>query len=150
MAEVAAWALVALVAGVYSATLAGARPAVAMVIVGACALAAVMLAAYAALRATQRVVRAEGFELVDRRGQVRATLTVEESGAGLALFDGERNLRAVLNTVADGTPGLVLYDPLGKARANIVALPDAGFLALFDREGRLLFSAPQIAGTGEP
>jgi membrane protein implicated in regulation of membrane protease activity len=71
-AEVAGWALVALVAGVYSATLAGARPAVAMVIVGACALAAVMLAAYAALRATQRVVRAEGFELVDHRGQVRA------------------------------------------------------------------------------
>ncbi len=69
-----------------------------------------------------RVVEAERFVLLDRRGQGRGELKVEEDGAaGLVLADQAGKFRAWLGLKADGSAYLSLKDKFGRI---VFAVPD--------------------------
>jgi hypothetical protein len=71
---------------------------------------------------TSRVVEAERFVLLDRRGQGRGELKVEEDGAaGLVLADQAGKFRAWLGLKADGSAYLSLKDKFGRI---VFAVPD--------------------------
>ena len=69
----------------------------------------------------RKVIRAEGFELVDRNGKTRAGLVLEPDGTVLLAFlDRGGKFRAMLGVDADGMPTVVLGDRNGNARAGVV------------------------------
>jgi len=107
-------------------------------------------------RARDKIIRAEGLELVDSRGNVRITLGMTEFGPALRLFDENGRFRASLIvsdngpalalcdenetpraglTVTEFGPGLCLYDKNGKGCADLKVSDDGPMLDLFDENG---------------
>ncbi len=70
------------------------------------------------------VIEAEEFRIVDKDGNVRATLRLNERGApGLALYDDDGRLRAVLQVLEDGSPHLLFLDENGNTPTSLHSLP---------------------------
>jgi hypothetical protein len=103
------------------------------------------------------VVRAREFQVVDKNGRMRASLGLGRLGncSGLWLYGAVGKARAGLAVLADGSPGLTLWDATGKPRADLgtgLTLYDAAgepratlsvltkdnspYLALIDTTGR--------------
>jgi len=86
---------------------------------------------------TAKVVRAERFEVVDAKGEVRAVLAVREDGTPhLALFDADGQVRAIVAVLPSGTPDLYLCDADGKPRASLAVWEDGPSLTLRDAKGK--------------
>jgi hypothetical protein len=83
------------------------------------------------------VVAANGFELHDEAGAVRARWSVEaEGGAVFALNDRNGIERARIRVLADGAPGISLSDARGRSRVVLSLLADlTGTLAFADADG---------------
>lgn len=70
------------------------------------------------------VIEAEEFRIVDKEGNVRATLRLNEKGGpGLALYDDSGRLRAVLQVLEDGSPHLLFLDENGNTPTSLHSLP---------------------------
>jgi hypothetical protein len=91
--------------------------------------------------------------LSDRNGQVRAALAVwSDERVAVILSDGAGTPRAQVAAPSDGPPSFELSDRAGKPRAVVGAAPQAlspalrlrleSTAALFDGEGKVLWSAP--------
>jgi hypothetical protein len=105
----------------------------------------------------QDEVRGRQIILVDAKGNERASLVSDNSGAVfLVMYDKAGKSRVNLSVANDG-PALTFFDPSGQARAilgSTAAVPshvnDNGIaevappssLVLFDRQGKLLFRTP--------
>jgi len=76
------------------------------------------------------IIQAEGFELVDSQGNVRARLTMLDSGPGPA-FDENGNTQAGQDVI-DGGPMLGLYDENETLRAGMVVYGSDPLLWLSD------------------
>jgi hypothetical protein len=76
------------------------------------------------LQATQPLVRAERFELVDADGTVRAFLSTAGDVAGLAIGDPSTSGAALLAVGPVGTPLLRMQRSGGQATATISVTPD--------------------------
>ena len=95
-----------------------------------------MPAAYAQeAEAVQKVIRANGFVLVDEKGKERAVLAVVKSVPRLSLFDENGKPRAGLGVDKDG-PRLSLFDENGKPRAGLSVPKDGPMLSLWDENGK--------------
>jgi hypothetical protein len=79
----------------------------------------------------ERIVGAEGFQLKDRHGMLRAELVVDKDGPGLHLRDDNGKERAKLAVTKDG-PRLALYDEDGQGRVWLTALKGEAGLDLED------------------
>ncbi len=70
------------------------------------------------------VIEAEEFRIVDKDGNVRATLRLNDKGSpGLALYDDDGRLRAVLQVLEDGSPHLLFLDEDGNTPTSLHSLP---------------------------
>jgi hypothetical protein len=110
-----------------------------------------------------RIVEAEGFQLKDGQGKVRAELVVDKDGPRMALrdengktrvglfvdkegqvlamTDENGELRAELSVSKDGQ-GLYLSDETGKPRATLNVSKVGPVLALYDENGKRIWSQP--------
>lgn len=69
-----------------------------------------------------RVIRAQSFELVDARGEVRLQLHLGEDGSGnLRIRDGNGKVRVKLGTSAAGSTGLLLMDQSVEPTLSLMA-----------------------------
>jgi hypothetical protein len=69
-----------------------------------------------------KVIRAQSFELVDARGEVRLQLHLGEDGSGnLRIKDGNGKVRVKLGTSAAGSTGLLLMDQSVEPTVSLVA-----------------------------
>lgn len=86
---------------------------------------------------TRDVLVANGFELHDDAGAVRARWSVdEEGGATFALNDRNGIERARIRVLGDGAPGIALSDARGRSRVVLSLLADlTGTLAFADGDG---------------
>jgi hypothetical protein len=93
--------------------------------------------------ASQRIVKAKAFEVVDTAGNVRAKLALmPEDLVGLGLLDASGRARTVLEYDLDGSTGLSLFDPNGNERAVISLLADGiPRLKLTDAYGNSLWDS---------
>ena len=85
----------------------------------------------------EKLVRAERFELVDRRGQLRAVLTCDkDSGApSCAFLDDKGTDRLIVGISWNQIPQIQLAAPDGKARVALIVRPEGmGMLVLSDDE----------------
>ena len=89
----------------------------------------------------KRTVSAEEFILRDEDGDLRVSLHMTASGPALSLFDANGKVRAVLAMGADG-PMLLLADANEVSRALLGVLEVEAGLALFDANGKVIFTAP--------
>jgi hypothetical protein len=102
------------------------------VVAGICLLVAIAAVAYAAGKTSaSEVVRAQKFELVDARGEARASLGVDSDGPAFELTDDGGRPRARLFVDADGV-GLMLLDEKGAMRAGLGVGPEGPALGLLD------------------
>jgi hypothetical protein len=84
-----------------------------------------------------------GLELSDARGGGRVLVQVPPNGApGLALRDDAGRRRATLDVLADGTPALNLNGEDGRPRAALSLVTGRAALALADRAGAVVWTAP--------
>ena len=82
------------------------------------------------------IVRTEAFELVDKRGKIRAQINVEETDEVVfRLRDSKGNIRAKFGAQEDGS-GLILMDDRTEATVQIRAIESGASMILIDREGR--------------
>ena len=90
-----------------------------------------------------KVLRAERFEVVDSSGKVRAALeTLPDGSPGLTLRDKDGQMRAGL-LLSNGSPGLSLWGKDGKGGAMLAVRADGSpELALYDKDGRLVWQTP--------
>src|SRR5258708_22187805 len=80
-----------------------------------------------------RMVTAQKFMLVDRRGKTRGEFNVTSKGvAQVAIFDGTGTLRAGLGVGADGAPALGIYGHDGKPRIEVGLTRSVARVVLFD------------------
>jgi hypothetical protein len=87
------------------------------------------------------VIQTQKFELVDDKGKVRASITIEESGETvLRLKDENGNIRVKLGASKDGS-GIVLLDDDTNPGIHGLAKKDGVKLILFGKDG----SKKQIA-----
>jgi len=106
--------------------------------------------------------RAVSLALIDKNGKPRVVLGVSSDGSSsLSFYDKDVNRRAVLGLRADDSPDLALLDKDGKLRARLslndegsatLVFTDSGGkisasligtrLAFFDRDGKVIWSAP--------
>jgi hypothetical protein len=77
---------------------------------------AVVVCAMGQRAASDRVVKAERFELVDKRGLPQATWSLGNDANALAFLDKAGKVRAMFGVTSDGLPGLTLYDKSGAPR----------------------------------
>jgi hypothetical protein len=135
---------------------------------GMLALAAVMVG-FVCIAATtsQKVVRAQGFEITDSHGTYRGSLAVDADGAprlflhnkgatggvglginadgspGLALFGKQKDVRVALTVLAHGGPALVFRDENHGHRVLLSADTDEGPSLVFrGKDGKVLWKAP--------
>ena len=88
-------------------------------------------------RSDEDVVRAQRFELVDRRGTVVSVLQIGAHGPSLAMFDGRNEAPVCSFGQGDRGPGLFLRDRRGKLRAQLVSDYDGPYLAMYDSSGTI-------------
>lgn len=89
------------------------------------------------------VLRARALEILDDHGHVRAEVSLDGGGPGIALFDHDGNPVASMTAYAE-EPGVTLYRN-GNRVAGLAAANDASALVLFDAEGR----ARAVVGVNE-
>jgi hypothetical protein len=119
--------------------LAGAKCRSRVMLMGAVAAVALVFLLCAGGDATQKVVRAERFELVNANGNVCAAWGMSMTGGGprLVLCDQYYRPRAQLTVEGDGNAMLVLSNQDGKNRAGLGVLTDGSVvLALSDQNGK--------------
>jgi hypothetical protein len=76
--------------------------------------------------AATKTITAERFNVVNKKGKIRATLTTDQHGEPiLAFFDTGGKVRAQLNTISDGSAGLTLNGKNGRQRVSLWSLVDA-------------------------
>jgi len=75
-----------------------------------------------------RTVKAERFEVVDKDGNLRAALAVEDGGGAIALLDAAGKQRVVL-WASSTASRLTLFDSDGQARVNCI-VPEDGKMAM--------------------
>lgn len=83
-------------------------------------------------------VTAQKFRLVDRDGNRRAELSVDNNGEpGFFLYDRAGSLRAMLDT-RESTPSLILLAPGGTRRSVYFGMDESGdtILDMYDPSGR--------------
>jgi len=84
-----------------------------------------------------KVLRAERFEVVDSSGKVRAALeTLPDGSPGLTLRDKDGQMRAWLSLLPDGSPGLTLRDKDGQMRAGLLLSNGSPGLSLWGKDGK--------------
>jgi len=113
----------------------------AVALVGALAWAAIGAASRAQAQKadeTMRVISANEFVLKDPSGEVRAALGMANGKPGLALYDKDGKARASLELGKNGEPALTLYDRDGKARADLHLDERGAFLNLVEENGKSL------------
>lgn len=97
----------------------------------------------AAARDEPKVIRAQSFELVDARGEVRLQLHLGEDGSGnLRIKDGNGKVRVKLGTSAAGSTGLLLMDQSVEPTVSLVAGESASSITLVDQGGKRRVIAP--------
>lgn len=85
--------------------------------------------------ATQKIVSANMFSLVDDNGKVCAILGATKDGPGLALYDQNDKVRVQLE-VRRGTPALCLNDANEKHAVMLIAAKDGAGLNLYSESGQ--------------
>jgi hypothetical protein len=108
---------------------------------------AAMAVAYAAgqVKAAQaaEVLRARRFELVDRKGRLRAELSqVADGSPCLSLRDVRGKARAQMALLEDGTALLTMNDAKGVNRVWMMETDPAGILFVRDAQGEAVWHAP--------
>jgi hypothetical protein len=105
---------------------------------------ALVLLAAAPSRPSPDIVSARAVRILDEKGTVRATLTVNAGGEPLLLLtDRQGEARASLFVTNDGRPALGLRDAKGRNRAMLALEPgDIPFLSFRDEKGKQIWSAP--------
>ena len=86
---------------------------------------------------TDKILRTERLELVDRRGRVRAVLTCEEDTTfpSLSFLDAEGVTRVIIGLSWNEVPQVQLSAPDGTARVALVVRPKGmGMVVLVDDE----------------
>ena len=74
----------------------------------------------------EKVVKAERFLLVDKKGNLRARLSdLPDGRVGLAVFDENGRIRISLAVRANGDAGLWLYKTEGKPHASFATSADS-------------------------
>ena len=81
------------------------------------------------------VIAAEEFQLVDKKGRIRAVLAFDDDEPGLYLFDREENLRASFCLDEGGEPCLDMLDKGEITRAVLWVNEGESGLNLCDEEG---------------
>jgi len=90
-----------------------------------------------------KVIRAQTFELVDARGEVRLQLHLGEDGSGnLRIRDGNGKVRVKLGTSAAGSTGLLLMDQSVEPTVSLVAGQSGSSITLLDQGGKKRVIAP--------
>jgi hypothetical protein len=82
----------------------------------------VIVTALATIYATQPVSRkitAHRFEVVDDSGKLRVVIDATGAMPGIALFDVQHNVRALVGVDPLDSPSIVLSDALGKSRVSL-------------------------------
>lgn len=101
----------------------------------------VLATALVTIYATQpvpRTITAHEFNLVDDSGNVRVRTETREGGPGLALYDAQGKLRAVMSLDSSGAPSINLDDAQEKGRAVISLLSSGGpGIVLLDAQGEI-------------
>lgn len=87
------------------------------------------------VQATQKVLRAHEFDLVDVNGKTRAFLRVLKDKSTLMLMDETDKIRLIL-AVGSDTSFLKMYDGNDKCRIGVDCSPGPG-LCMFDENGQL-------------
>ena len=84
-----------------------------------------------------KVIRAQSFELVDARGEVRLQLHLGEDGSGnLRIRDGNGKVRVKLGTSAAGSTGLLLMDQSVEPTISLVAGKSGTSITLVGEDGK--------------
>jgi len=84
-----------------------------------------------------KVIRAQSFELVDTRGEVRLQLHLGEDGSGnLRIRDGNGKVRVKLGTSAAGSTGLLLMDQSVDPTLSLVAGESGTSITLLGADGK--------------
>ncbi len=87
---------------------------------------------------SENVVRAERFELIDRKGKTRAILACDaESGAPTVTFkDSKNNTRITIGIAWNDMPSIQLNADDGTARVALIARPEGnGMVLVVDNDG---------------
>jgi hypothetical protein len=88
-------------------------------------------------RDNPRVIRAQSFELVDARGEVRLQLHLGDDGSGnLRIRDGNGKVRVKLGTSAAGSTGLLLMDQTVEPTVSLVAGKSGTSITLVGQDGK--------------
>jgi hypothetical protein len=84
-----------------------------------------------------KVIRAQSFELVDTRGDVRLQLHLGEDGSGnLRIRDGNGKVRVKLGTSAAGSTALLLMDQAVEPTLSLVAGESGTSITLLGADGK--------------
>ena len=84
-----------------------------------------------------KVIRAQSFELVDARGEVRLQLHLGEDGSGdLRIRDGNGKVRVKLGTSAAGSTALLLMDQSVEPTLSLVAGKPGTSITLVGEHGK--------------
>lgn len=90
-----------------------------------------------------KVVRAQSFELVDARGEVRLQLHLGDDGSGnLRIRDGNGKVRVKLGTSAAGSTGLLLLDQSVEPTLSLVAGESGTSITLLGSDHKRRVIAP--------
>jgi hypothetical protein len=86
----------------------------------------------------------QGVSVVDKRGRVRAALSVGDEGApNVTLFSRSGGVRAVIGLGAEDTPGITLHDEKSRVRTRIiVGAEDAPSVIVADQNGNVVGRLP--------
>ncbi len=96
-----------------------------------------------AARDDPKVIRAQSFELVDVRGEVRLQLHLGEDGSGnLRIRDGNGKVRVKLGTSAAGATGLRLMDQSVEPTISLMAGSTGSSITLVGQDGKTRVIGP--------
>ncbi|HEX3409168.1 MAG TPA: hypothetical protein VHS07_02755 [Candidatus Binataceae bacterium] len=98
-----------------------------------------------------RVLKAEKFVLVDRSGNERGVIQVNENGAAIAFYDQKGSKRVVLGETSNGRDGLAIYGANGRQMAGFTVNEDnQSSVTLYDPANGRARVGLGVAASGEP
>jgi hypothetical protein len=101
--------------------------------------------------APEKVLRAETFEVLDKDGKVRATLTAQDDkGPTLRLLDTDGEDRVILSLNPTEEALLAFRDKGQKARLSLTLLKEGPRVDLWDPDGKNIRIALRTAADGAP